>query len=680
MRKIIFIIIIVSCFLFFVQGESDFQSEVETFSKQVSGSEILGPFALLFGNERINIEVTLVSNTKVTVGLITENNAIIKIASGGIEEPTLLVFTDETTLRAVVESDNSLQALQRAIKEEKIKYKAVGLGKKIKFKLASTLLKLRSFFICSNDSNAFFQRMMRCPELSHISEPQSTAAQCQLQTAYTDNDGDGSAGTVQEICVNGAILPEYSLTAIDCNDTNPQIYPAAMETCDGLDNNCNQQLDENLAGCCAGRVVDLQTNLQHCGSCGHPCPGTSRCLRGQCVSEVNSIYVDVQGDDSNAGTPEAPLHTIQVAINKVKEGGTVHLGEGRFNQQVVVNKTVLLIGAGPDKTFIAKSAGRANPVVIVENAEDVHLYRFSISGSETSSGTTEQGLYAENSDIIVEQVNFYSIINYYISIYKSSFALLNVSLRQHELRGFISNADLGVSMGDSQGTIDYLVAPDGNIDHVIDRRSTFPKAVRGEVRQINVNDSKNLIVKNSIITGRNFNWGEGIRFYGSGGNRLTLENNHFQGYPNVQFPQLRSDGTFAQQAPHAIAVAGVDVIMINNSITNFPTAVFIQGSSNTLPTGSHNVFNATHNTITNNGLGILTLRGSGYVKDFGGTSPGGNIFENNTVFDIYNTDNSNTLLAKNNRWGTEDAQQISRRIFDRNDDPLFGSVEYIPLG
>jgi hypothetical protein len=43
-----------------------------------------------------------------------------------------------------------------------------------------------------------------------------------------DGDGDGVAAPA------------------DCNDNNPAVYPGAPEVCDGLDNNCNGQVDEGI--------------------------------------------------------------------------------------------------------------------------------------------------------------------------------------------------------------------------------------------------------------------------------------------------------------------------------------------------------------------------------------------------------------------------------------------------
>lgn len=59
----------------------------------------------------------------------------------------------------------------------------------------------------------------------------NTSAVLALQAFNVDNDGDGES----DISVGGT----------DCDDTNPNIYAAAPEHCDGQDENCNGLIDDN---------------------------------------------------------------------------------------------------------------------------------------------------------------------------------------------------------------------------------------------------------------------------------------------------------------------------------------------------------------------------------------------------------------------------------------------------
>ena len=68
-----------------------------------------------------------------------------------------------------------------------------------------------------------------------------------LQEFFADADGDGfgNAAVVTEACAQ----PSGSVpNDTDCDDTDRAIYPGAPELCDGLDNNCSGEIDEDVGG------------------------------------------------------------------------------------------------------------------------------------------------------------------------------------------------------------------------------------------------------------------------------------------------------------------------------------------------------------------------------------------------------------------------------------------------
>ena len=69
---------------------------------------------------------------------------------------------------------------------------------------------------------------------------------------YADNDVDGyGSGSLQNLCYGASNPTAYATIAGDCNDNNASIRPGATEVCgDGIDNNCNGQIDEGCVISC----------------------------------------------------------------------------------------------------------------------------------------------------------------------------------------------------------------------------------------------------------------------------------------------------------------------------------------------------------------------------------------------------------------------------------------------
>jgi hypothetical protein len=108
-----------------------------------------------------------------------------------------------------------------------------------------------------------------------------------LVTLYNDNDGDGyGAGSPFQGCAG---TPGTSQANGDCNNSNPNIFPGASEICDGVDNDCDGQVDEGLL---ITVYTDADGDGYGAGNSFLTCPGTPGVAAqgGDCNDNDNSVY------------------------------------------------------------------------------------------------------------------------------------------------------------------------------------------------------------------------------------------------------------------------------------------------------------------------------------------------------------------------------------------------------
>lgn len=111
-------------------------------------------------------------------------------------------------------------------------------------------------------------------------------------TYYTDADNDGFGAMIGiglVLCTNPGA--GYATNQNDCDDADNSVNPNAPETCDGTDNNCNNQIDEGLTF--VTYYVDADNDGFGAGTAQSLCedPGVGYSLNNtDCNDAVNTIY------------------------------------------------------------------------------------------------------------------------------------------------------------------------------------------------------------------------------------------------------------------------------------------------------------------------------------------------------------------------------------------------------
>ena len=104
---------------------------------------------------------------------------------------------------------------------------------------------------------------------------------------YVDKDGDGyGIGAEVTVCSNGGqgFAPQVG----DCNDANGAIHPGAAEICDGIDNNCNGEIDNDTCddgdGCTKDSCAGASKLCVHIAKAATACDDGNQCTQDFCQS------------------------------------------------------------------------------------------------------------------------------------------------------------------------------------------------------------------------------------------------------------------------------------------------------------------------------------------------------------------------------------------------------------
>jgi parallel beta-helix repeat protein len=260
--------------------------------------------------------------------------------------------------------------------------------------------------------------------------------------------------------------------------------------------------------------------------------------------------------------------TIQEAVNHASSGDTVYVRAGTYLENVIVNKTISLIGENKESTIID---GEEIDTVVYVTANNVVISEFTIR----NSSDYESGIY-------VYQYSNTAISNTYItdnwsgiSLYKSS----NNTLKNNNMNGNNYNLEVwGWVLSEFIHDIDSSNTVNSKpVYYWVNHQNEIVPAQAGYVALIN---SSNIIAKNLNLE----NNGYGILLFNTKNSLLTdnlIKNNRY----GIRL-SAASNNTITlnkiTNSEYGIYLDGsyVNGIAENNIVVNSQTGIYLAGSSN----------------------------------------------------------------------------------------------------
>lgn len=356
-------------------------------------------------------------------------------------------------------------------------------------------------------------------------------------------------------------------------------------------------------------------------------------------STGRTLYVSSSGNDSNSGSKDSPLRTIQKAADAVEFGDTVIISEGSYPTFKIQDKKGI---EGAPITFKAESG--AEHKVIVDNKNVSSGYGIRINNSHhividsLSVTNVQKAIFVDNSQNITLQKNkIYTIGMEAIHLMRNSAYVKVLNNEIFDIGKYNSKYSEGVYVGNGSYPGAHNVAfPDNTHDILISGNHIYNNgAVGGE--PINIKgETYNVTIEKNVIHDFKVPTGGGISFDTLNNWEITKDRNHIV-RDNVVY-NITDDTVYGDA--NGISVKAQHVSIYNNVLYNnadFGIRISDSQSVNQLV----KVYNNTIKPASGkDGIGISS--GVDYLaKNNIGTSLGENaipysddLFVNATIFDF----------------------------------------------
>jgi len=347
----------------------------------------------------------------------------------------------------------------------------------------------------------------------------------------------------------------------------------------------------------------------------------------QTNNEPKTIYVDDDATDGGDGSVEKPYTRIQSAIDNSSSGDTIRVFNGTYLENVIVNKTLSVVGNGSSDTVI-NGSDTGNVVTVSANWTNLSGFLIIAGGN----GYWDAGISLEANNCTVSRTNSSNNNHGFLLRSVRDNELSNNSCTDNTRDGIlISNSDFNTLRDNICFRNRYGIALD-NADSSQVEKNGCTENDRG----ISVSNSEGNTISENTLTSNQ----DGL--YLSGSTDQDISSNIFT------------------QNINGIRLSGANLNSIHdNEFTSNTNGLSLSGSSfneieqNTVKQNEIGIRldsspenNITENTITENDLGITAVGGSSdnLIRD--------NDIMSNEYFGANASDNDgSTLDARDNWWG-----------------------------
>ncbi|OIP73513.1 hypothetical protein AUK42_01140 [Candidatus Atribacteria bacterium CG2_30_33_13] len=243
-----------------------------------------------------------------------------------------------------------------------------------------------------------------------------------------------------------------------------------------------------------------------------------------------NTYVDAgNASGTEDGTETHPFNTIAEGIVTVPPGKSVIVAAGTYNEKLIINKGIVLQGAGKESTFI-NGLGYAGNLITIE-ADNVTISGFTIDGNNSTS----VGIYFNNYSFISINNNIIqNNTSYGINYSNSSPTIENNNIKNNNYSGIeIATGGAGIIKNNSIVSNQYGIRTCGNSSSEITRNDISNNSNTGIYCRESATPiiSYNTINNNSygVLIDYNLTWGALVNPDIGGGEGGSVGKNNITG-------------------------------------------------------------------------------------------------------------------------------------------------------